>query len=138
RRFVWSRILDRAVPAHLFRARNVDRHRAARPARRGAVHDFPVHREAGAAVVLRLERGRSMSIETNEAQLEAKPRGAVALSVKHIKKVYQTDAGDIEAVRDLHFDIREGEFVCLVGPSGSGKTTLLKCIAGLMGPTSGS
>lgn len=64
--------------------------------------------------------------------------GAVALSVQHIKKVYQTDAGDIEAVRDLHFDIREGEFVCLVGPSGSGKTTLLKCIAGLMAPTSGS
>jgi NitT/TauT family transport system ATP-binding protein len=62
----------------------------------------------------------------------------VALSVQHIKKVYQTDAGDIEAVRDLHFDIRDGEFVCLVGPSGSGKTTLLKCIAGLMAPTSGS
>src|SRR5690554_6037386 len=61
----------------------------------------------------------------------------VARSVQHIKKVYQTDAGDIEAVLDLHFDIREGEFVCLVGPSGSGKTTLLKCIAGLLAPTSG-
>ena len=62
----------------------------------------------------------------------------VALSVKHLKKVYQVDAGEIEAVRDLHFDIRPGEFVCLVGPSGAGKTTLLKCIAGLLAPTSGS
>ena len=62
----------------------------------------------------------------------------VALSVKHLKKVYQVDAGEIEAVRDLHFDIKPGEFVCLVGPSGAGKTTLLKCIAGLLAPTSGS
>ncbi|MCW4386680.1 ABC transporter ATP-binding protein [Salinibacterium sp. SYSU T00001] len=61
----------------------------------------------------------------------------VALSVQHLKKVYQTDGGEIEAVRDLHFDIRAGEFVCLVGPSGAGKTTLLKCIAGLLAPTSG-
>lgn len=61
-----------------------------------------------------------------------------ALSVKHLKKIYQVDAGEIEAVRDLHFDIKPGEFVCLVGPSGAGKTTLLKCIAGLLAPTSGT
>src|SRR5690606_21030745 len=42
-----------------------------------------------------------------------------------------------EAVRDLTFDLGHGELVCLVGPSGSGKTTLLKCIAGLLGATSG-
>ena len=76
------------------------------------------------------------TIKTSRTESITIPEG-VALSVQHIKKVYQTDAGDIEAVRDLHFDIREGEFVCLVGPSGSGKTTLLKCIAGLLAPTSG-
>src|SRR5690606_27796604 len=76
------------------------------------------------------------TIKTSRTESITIPEG-VALSVQHIKKDYQTDAGDIEAVRDLHFDIREGEFVCLVGPSGSGKTTLLKCIAGLLAPTSG-
>ncbi|MFF1880601.1 ABC transporter ATP-binding protein [Pseudarthrobacter sp. NPDC058196] len=59
------------------------------------------------------------------------------LSVRSLKKVYRTDAGSVEAVRDLTFDLRPGELACLVGPSGSGKTTLLKCIAGLMAPTSG-
>lgn len=59
------------------------------------------------------------------------------LSVRGLKKVYQTDGGDIEAVRNLTFDLRPGELACLVGPSGSGKTTLLKCIAGLMAPTEG-
>ena len=59
------------------------------------------------------------------------------LSVRGLKKVYQTDGGDVEAVRNLTFDLRAGELACLVGPSGSGKTTLLKCISGLMAPTEG-
>lgn len=59
------------------------------------------------------------------------------LSVRGLKKVYQTDGGDVEAVRNLTFDLRAGELACLVGPSGSGKTTLLKCISGLMAPTDG-
>lgn len=59
------------------------------------------------------------------------------LSVRGLKKVYRTDGGDIEAVRDLTFDLGKNELTCLVGPSGSGKTTLLKCIAGLLEPTSG-
>lgn len=37
----------------------------------------------------------------------------------------------------VNFEVRRGEFVCVVGPSGSGKTTLLKCIAGLLKPTGG-
>jgi NitT/TauT family transport system ATP-binding protein len=69
--------------------------------------------------------------------LPAGQAGQAMLSVRGLKKVYQTDAGDIEAVRNLTFDLRPGELACLVGPSGSGKTTLLKCISGLMSPTAG-
>ncbi|WP_222851082.1 ABC transporter ATP-binding protein [Phytoactinopolyspora mesophila] len=61
----------------------------------------------------------------------------ILLSVEQLQKIYQTPAGPVEAVRDLTFDVSDGEFTCLVGPSGSGKTTLLKCISGLMAPTSG-
>lgn len=63
---------------------------------------------------------------------------APLLSVQGLKKVYHTDGGDIEAVRNLTFDLPRGELTCLVGPSGSGKTTLLKCISGLLAPTEGS
>jgi len=65
------------------------------------------------------------------------PPEQTLLSVRGLRKVYETDNGDIEAVRDLTFDLGRNELTCLVGPSGSGKTTLLKCIAGLLEPTNG-
>ena len=40
-------------------------------------------------------------------------------------------------LEDISFDVREGEFLCIVGPSGCGKTTLLRLLAGLLQPTSG-
>jgi multiple sugar transport system ATP-binding protein len=45
--------------------------------------------------------------------------------------------GDIEAVRNLHLVIDDGEFVTLVGPSGCGKTTTLRMVAGLEDITAG-
>ncbi|MDT3444398.1 MULTISPECIES: ABC transporter ATP-binding protein [unclassified Pseudofrankia] len=41
------------------------------------------------------------------------------------------------AMKDLDFDIEEGEFIALLGPSGCGKTTTLRCVAGLETPTRG-
>ncbi len=46
--------------------------------------------------------------------------------------------GRNHVVRDISFDIAEGEFVCLLGPSGCGKTTTLRLIAGLESPDSGT
>jgi ABC-2 type transport system ATP-binding protein len=43
-----------------------------------------------------------------------------------------------EALRDVSFEIREGEIFGLIGPNGAGKTTLTKTIATLIQPTSGS
>jgi iron(III) transport system ATP-binding protein len=45
--------------------------------------------------------------------------------------------GDIEAVRDVSFDLEPGEIVCLLGPSGCGKSTLLRLAAGVERPQSG-
>ena len=72
-------------------------------------------------------------MQSNPTEASVQP----LLSVRGVQKIYKVDAGEIEAVRNLTFDLRPGELVCLVGPSGSGKTTLLKIIAGLMAPTSG-
>lgn len=60
------------------------------------------------------------------------------LEVEHLRKVYDSSTGSVEAIGDISFTMSSGELVCIVGPSGCGKTTLLKCIAGLLKPTSGS
>ena len=36
--------------------------------------------------------------------------------------------GDLDVLKDISFDVEEGEVVCLIGPSGSGKSTLLRCL----------
>ena len=56
----------------------------------------------------------------------------IALDVAGLAKTYRSPGRDVEAVRNLTFQIRRGELVCIVGPSGAGKTTLLRCIAGLL------
>lgn len=45
--------------------------------------------------------------------------------------------GDFEAVRDVSFEVRRGEFFTIVGPSGSGKTTLLRMLVGMDVPSTG-
>jgi multiple sugar transport system ATP-binding protein len=52
---------------------------------------------------------------------------------EHVSKVFGSHA----AVRDLNFEIKEGEFVVFVGPSGCGKTTTLRILAGLETPSYG-
>ena len=62
----------------------------------------------------------------------------VTLSVRGLQKIYRSDSGGVEAIRDVTFDLHRGELVCVVGPSGCGKTTLLRCLAGLLDPSHGS
>lgn len=45
--------------------------------------------------------------------------------------------GKTIALDDISFQVKKGEFYCLIGPSGCGKTTALRCIAGLIMPDSG-
>ena len=52
-------------------------------------------------------------------------------------KIYQQEAEEVQAVRDVSLTVERGEFTALAGPSGSGKTTLLNVIGGLTRPTRG-
>jgi cell division transport system ATP-binding protein len=45
--------------------------------------------------------------------------------------------GDVTALRDVSFEVKDGEFVFLMGPSGAGKTTILKLILAEISPDSG-
>lgn len=45
--------------------------------------------------------------------------------------------GETEVLRDISFDLPDGQIVCIIGPSGCGKSTLLRFLGGLEKPTSG-
>lgn len=72
---------------------------------------------------MRLPENMTRSIENEKS----------GVIVKSLTKKF----GDVVAVKDISFDVRQGEFLTLLGPSGSGKTTTLQMIAGFLTPTSG-
>lgn len=59
------------------------------------------------------------------------------IEIKHVSKVFKGAEQDVIALKDIDFNIQEGQFVCLLGPSGCGKSTLLNAIAGFSLPSDG-
>ena len=59
------------------------------------------------------------------------------LSVRNLKKYYNTGENPVKALDGVDLDICKGEFLAIVGTSGSGKSTLLHMLGGLDNPTSG-
>jgi len=78
------------------------------------------------------------------------PAQRVAISIRQLSKTYpvalarlkkffrRKATNPVEALRDVSFDVREGEIFGLIGRNGAGKTTLTKIIATLVQPTSGA
>jgi NitT/TauT family transport system ATP-binding protein len=62
---------------------------------------------------------------------------APAIEVRHLAKRFGVRGQQVEAVRDVSFAVRPGEFVSLLGPSGCGKSTILNMIATLITPSAG-
>jgi NitT/TauT family transport system ATP-binding protein len=59
------------------------------------------------------------------------------VTVAGVSKTFEEDEGPVRALRDVEFEVRDGEFVCIVGPSGCGKTTLFRIIGGIDRATGG-
>lgn len=60
------------------------------------------------------------------------------LAARSLTKEYPSGGSALAVLRDVNFEIPQGQFVSIVGPSGSGKTTLLGLMAGLDTPSRGT
>ncbi|KAK2584735.1 hypothetical protein KPH14_007066 [Odynerus spinipes] len=61
----------------------------------------------------------------------------IGVRFESVRKVYNTNTGDIVAVDDFTLKLCEGEVTSLLGRNGAGKTTIIKMLTGMLAPTSG-
>jgi putative ABC transport system ATP-binding protein len=64
--------------------------------------------------------------------------GPDVIRTRGLTKTYVTGATEVRALRDVDFDVRQGEMVSIMGASGSGKSTLMNILGCLDRPTSGT
>ncbi|OMK35692.1 hypothetical protein BER30_002130 [Clostridioides difficile] len=54
------------------------------------------------------------------------------VEVKNINMNFYTKEGELEVLKDVNFNLKEGEILTLLGPSGSGKSTILNILTNLL------
>lgn len=60
------------------------------------------------------------------------------ISIQNLNKIFRSaDGNEVQALKDINLDVKQGEFISLIGPSGCGKSTLLRLIANLIEPSNG-
>ncbi len=68
---------------------------------------------------------------------EEKTGRTVLMCMQHLSKTFLLGETEVQALRDVSFEIYQGEVIVILGPSGSGKSTILNIIGGLETATSG-
>ena len=67
------------------------------------------------------------------------PKRIPKIKVDHLGFIFDMGSRQkIEVLKDIDFEAKEGNFVCILGPSGCGKSTLFNVIAGLLSPSVGN
>ncbi len=75
--------------------------------------------------------------EAVRARFDRIKQREVILEIRNLSKRFISAQGEVEALRDISFQVRRREFVCVIGPSGCGKSTLIRILAGLESHSSG-
>ena len=63
--------------------------------------------------------------------------GKPIIRADHLSVRYEGEGVAVDALKDVTFEVEQGEFIVVLGPSGSGKSTLLNIVGGMDKPTGG-
>ena len=84
------------------------------------------------------KRGKDMNIIETRQLSKTYRRVVKQEGIKgSVKSLFKREYEQKQAVKEMDFSVREGEFVGLIGPNGAGKTTLIKMLTGIIAPSSG-
>src|SRR5512136_1406037 len=64
-------------------------------------------------------------------------RGEPVIEIRDVTRTYKVGDVEVNALRGVSFEVKQGEMVAIMGPSGSGKSTLMNIIGCLDQPSSG-
>ncbi len=84
------------------------------------------------------DRTANLSSGTTTGPTRAGRAASKAIEVRGLSKTFGSESTRVQALENVDFDVREGEFIAVMGTSGSGKSTLLHIMGGLEAPSEGS
>ena len=80
----------------------------------------------------------AIAVDGNGLNLGFCDERTTLISLKNITKIFGSGENQVQVLKGVNLDIREGEFLVILGESGCGKSTMLNIIGGMDQPTSGS
>src|SRR5215475_5546186 len=84
-----------------------------------------------------MPKNNGMEAPCSQGSSSPAPAPSVKLRLTKVTKTFETLTQTVEALAEMSFEVKEGEYVVFFGPSGCGKSTLLNMIAGFEAPSTG-
>ena len=100
--------------------------------------DGSLYNDADVELCENLAMLTAIAVDGNGLNLGFSQEKPTLISLKNVTKTFGSGETQVQVLRGVNLDIREGEFLVILGESGCGKSTLLKIIGGMDQPTSGS
>lgn len=80
----------------------------------------------------------AIAVDGNGLNLGFSEEKKTLISLRNIMKTFGSGENQVQVLKGVNLDVREGEFLVILGESGCGKSTMLNIIGGMEQPTSGS
>ena len=100
--------------------------------------DGSLYNDADVELCENLAMLTAIAVDGNGLNLGFSQEKPTLISLKNVTKTFGSGETQVQVLRGVNLDIREGEFLVILGESGCGKSTMLNIIGGMDQPTSGS
>ena len=100
--------------------------------------DGSLYNDADVELCENLAMLTAIAVDGNGLNLGFSQEKPTLISLKNVTKTFGSGQTQVQVLRGVNLDIREGEFLVILGESGCGKSTMLNIIGGMDQPTSGS